>query len=214
MPPRALHLSGDPKADALLSKNPLALLIGMVLDQQVRLELAFAAPLLLSERLGRPLDAADLAAMDPAVLAAVFAARPSLHRYPGSMAARVQALCQVIVDEYGGDPARVWKGAATGAELLRRVKALPGFGEQKAKIFVALLGKQRAVRPEGWEQVSEPFGDAGSYRSVADIVDQASMERVRAFKQSMKAAAKERAAAEPVGATRGPGSRRSKAAGR
>jgi len=189
-----LHLSGDPQADALLSADPLALLIGMVLDQQVPLERAFSAPAELAERLGRPLEAADLAVMDPDELAAVFATRPALHRYPGSMAGRVQAMAQVVVDEYGGKAASIWRGASSGEELLRRVKALPGFGEQKARIFVALLGKQLGVRPSGWEAASSPFGEPGSHRSVADIVDGESLAEVRAYKQAAKIATKKPAA--------------------
>ena len=191
-----LHLAQDPAADALLSDDPLALLIGMVLDQQIPLEWAFKGPLMLRERLGRPLDAADIAATDPDVLTKVFSERPALHRFPGSNAKRVQDLCRMIVDEYGGDPAALWQGAATGDELYRRVKALPGFGDQKARIFVALLGKQRGVQPEGWREAAGIFGEEGSHRSVADITDPASLAEVRAYKQSMKAQAKAAKAGE------------------
>jgi uncharacterized HhH-GPD family protein len=189
---KSLYLSGDPEADALLTKDPLALLIGMVLDQQIPLEWAFKGPAEMAQRLGMtsPLDAGRLAAMDPDELAAAFSERPALHRYPGSMAARVQAMCKVVVDEYGGNAASVWKTAADGTELRRRIQALPGFGEQKARIFVALLGKQLGIRPSGWEDASEPFGEAGSHRSVADIVDPESLATVRQWKQEMKAAAK------------------------
>jgi uncharacterized HhH-GPD family protein len=193
---RTLHLSGDPEADALLTKDPLALLIGMVLDQQVPLERAFAAPAELAKRLGGPYDARQLARMDPAELAAVFSMRPALHRFPGSMAARVQALCVAIVDQYHGDAAKVWRGVTDADELLDRIRALPGFGEQKARIFVALLGKQLGIRPKGWEVASAPFGEPGSFRSVADIVDGQSLATVRAFKQQMKAAHKAAAATE------------------
>lgn len=191
----ALYLSGDPEADALLSEDPLALLIGMVLDQQVPLERAFSSPRDLRDRLGGQLDAGAIAAMDPAELAAVFSERPALHRFPASNAARAQQLCQIIVDEYGGDAARVWEGASSGAELLRRVRALPGFGEQKAKIFVALLGKQLGVHPKGWQEVSKPFGDKGTNYSVADITSKESLLRVRAHKAQLKAAAKAKAPA-------------------
>ncbi|MHB1583976.1 MAG: HhH-GPD-type base excision DNA repair protein [Acidimicrobiales bacterium] len=191
-----LQLAQDPEADRLLSTSPLALLIGMVLDQQVPLEKAFRGPLDLAQRLGRPLDAAAIAAMDPERLAEAFAARPSLHRYPSSMAARVQALCRVLVDEYGGDAAAVWTTAADGQELRRRIQALPGFGEQKARIFVALLGKQLGVEPPGWREAAGPFGTAGSRRSVADIVDATTLAEVRAYKQSMKAAKKATAAGQ------------------
>jgi uncharacterized HhH-GPD family protein len=168
----------------------------MVLDQQVPLEWAFAGPAELRRRLGHDLDAKEIAAMDPEVLAGTFSARPALHRYPGSMAARVQELCRMLVDRYDGKADNVWKGVGSGTELLGRVRELPGFGEQKAKIFVALLGKQLGVRPGGWEDVSSPFGDADTYRSVADITDAESLDRVRAFKQEMKARAKAAVAAK------------------
>jgi uncharacterized HhH-GPD family protein len=185
-----LHLSGDPESDAMLSRDPLALLVGMVLDQQVTLEKAFSSPAELARRLGGPLDPAAIAAMEPDELAEIFRARPALHRYPGSMAARVQEVCRVVAEDYGGKADRVWKGTATGAELLTRIRALPGFGERKARIFVALLGKQLGVRPEGWEEASTPFGDPGSYLSVADIRDGESLETVRPGKKALKAKAK------------------------
>ena len=188
--PVKLALSGDPAADALLSKNPLALLIGMVLDQQVPLEWAFAAPRRLQERLGGTLDAADIAARHPDELAAVFSERPALHRFPGANAKRVQELCRIVVDEYGGKADRIWRTVKTGDELYRRVKALPGFGEQKARIFVALLGKQLGVQPRGWEQAAGAFGEPGSNLSVADITGPDSLARVREYKQAKKAAAK------------------------
>lgn len=191
-----LHLSGDPDADQLLSEDPLALLIGMVLDQQIPLEKAFSSPLVLHQRLGGRLDAAAIAAADPDQMVAIFAERPALHRFPGSNAQRVQQLCRIVVDQYGGDAAAIWQSASTGAELLARVKSLPGFGEQKAKIFVALLGKQLAVRPKGWQEASEPFSKKGSFLSVADIADSGSLARVRAFKAEKKAAAKAAAAAK------------------
>jgi uncharacterized HhH-GPD family protein len=190
VPKVSLHLSQNEAADKLLSSNPLALVIGMVLDQQVPLEWAFAAPAELRVRLERDLDAVDISATDPAVLSAVFSRKPALHRYPGSMAQRVHDLCKVLVDDYGGRADNVWRGAATGKELFDRVRALPGFGEQKAKIFVALLGKQLGVRPDGWEAVSEPFSEPGSFRSVADITDEATLASVRAFKADLKAKAK------------------------
>lgn len=199
MPDGALHLSGDPDADALLSKDPLALLIGMVLDQQIPLEKAFAGPLVLIERLGRPLDVAQIAAMDPDTLITAFCDRPALHRFPAANAKRVQQLCQLIVDDYGGDPAAVWSTAADGKELLARVKALPGFGEQKAGIFIGLLGKQLGVRPKGWKTAAGAFGKAGTYMSIADIVDTDSLGRVRAHKRQMKAAAKAAAPARSEG---------------
>jgi uncharacterized HhH-GPD family protein len=196
MAAHVLYLSGDPDADALLADDPLALLVGLVLDQQVPLEKAFRSPLDLKERLGGTLDAATLAHMDPDHLADLFAERPALHRFPRSMAGRVQEVCRVIVDDYDGDPAAIWTTASNGPQLLRNVKALPGFGEQKARIFVALLGKQLGVRPKGWREAAGPFGVAGSFRSIADIHSPASLAKVRQFKQEAKAAAKA-GAAEP-----------------
>ena len=191
-----LALSGNPAADELLSSDPLALLIGMVLDQQVPLERAFSSPLDLKNRLGGRLDVAEIASMDPEKLGAVFAERPALHRFPVANAKRVQELCQIIVDQYGGDAASVWTTATSGEELFRRIKALPGFGEQKAHIFVGLLGKQLGVRPDGWESAAGQFGQPGTFKSVADIVDPESLGRVRAYKQQLKAAAKSAKPAE------------------
>lgn len=191
-----LALSGNPAADKLLSTDPLALLIGMVLDQQIPLERAFSSPLDLKERLGGRLDAAEIAAMNPDRLAALFGERPALHRFPTANAQRVQELCRIVTEEYGGRAAEIWEGAADGADLFRRIKALPGFGEQKARIFVGLLGKQLGVRPPGWEQAAGKFGRPGTYMSVADIVDRESLGRVRAYKQEMKAAAKAAARAD------------------
>jgi uncharacterized HhH-GPD family protein len=187
----------EPEANELLSRSPLALLIGMLLDQQVSLERAFSAPLDLVRRLGHEPTAAELAEFDPAALAAVFSERPALHRYPRAMAARVQDLARLIVDTYDGDAAQVWQSATTGAELLKRVAALPGFGAQKAQIFVALLGKQLGVRPEGWREAAGRFGAEGSHLSVADITDADSLAQVRSYKQELKAAAKAKTAAGP-----------------
>jgi uncharacterized HhH-GPD family protein len=188
-----LYLSGDEPADELLTKDPLALLIGMVLDQQIPLERAFKSPFDLQQRLGGRLDAGRLASMDPEELAAVFSETPALHRFPKSMAGRVQDLCTLIVESYSGDAAGIWNSAATGQELLANVKALPGFGEQKARIFIALLGKQLGVRPPGWEKVASPFGETGSFRSVADIDSPEALTKVRQYKQQMKAKAKAKA---------------------
>ena len=188
--PAKLALSQDPTADALLSKDPLALLVGMVLDQQIPLEWAFKGPLTIKERLGGRLDAAEIAGMDPDELTTAFAGPPAVHRFPAANAKRVQQLCRIVVEQYGGKAADVWKKAADGTELLKRVKALPGFGDQKARIFVALLGKQLGVRPPGWEDAAGPYGQAGSFMSVADIVDRESLTRVRRYKQETKAAAK------------------------
>ena len=185
-----LHLSQDPDADRLLSDDPLALLIGMVLDQQVPLERAFSSPRDLKQRLGGRLDVHDIAAIDPDELAKVFAERPALHRFPAANAKRVQDLARIVVEEYGGDAEAVWSTARNGQELYQRVKALPGFGEHKARIFVGLLGKQLGVRPEGWREAAGSFGDDGTYLSVADIVDADSLTKVRSYKQQLKRAAK------------------------
>ena len=185
-----LSLPVDAEANELLTRNPLALLIGMLLDQQVPLERAFSAPADLVRRLGHEPTAGELADYDPGRLVAVYSERPALHRYPKAMAARTQALARIIVDRYDGDAAALWSTAPSGAELLKRVGALPGFGDQKAKIFVALLGKQLGVQPPGWQQAAGPFGTPGSHLSVADIHDERSLSEVRAYKQSLKAAAK------------------------
>jgi uncharacterized HhH-GPD family protein len=188
----AVPVTGDPEADELLAEEPLALLIGMLLDQQVPMEWAFGAPLKLRDRLGGRLDAAELAALDPGKLEAVFKGPPALHRFPGSMGKRTQALCQLLLDDYGGDASAVWTGAADGRDLLRRLKALPGFGGEKAKIFAALLAKRFGVRPPGWEEATAPFSD-DQPRSVADIDSAESLARVRAWKKTMKAQGKAKA---------------------
>jgi uncharacterized HhH-GPD family protein len=185
-----LSLPIDPDANDLLARSPLALLIGMLLDQQVTLEKAFTSPRDLVRRLGHEPSAQELAGFDPEALVAIFSERPALHRYPRAMAGRVQQLCAVIVDRYAGDAANVWAGAATGDELLARVTGLPGFGPDKARIFVALLGKRCGVRPEGWREAAGRFGGEGTHYSVADIVDADSLAAVRAYKQGLKAAAK------------------------
>jgi uncharacterized HhH-GPD family protein len=182
-----LHLAQNPEADELLSRNPLALLIGMVLDQQVPLEWAFSGPLELEKRLGGPLEAGAIAAVEPDTMVELFSRRPALHRYPGAMAKRVHELCRVVAEEYGDRAEHIWEDVATAAELRTRIRKLPGFGDHKSRIFVALLGKQLGVRPDGWVEESTPFGDKGSLRSVADIVDQQSLDKVRAWKQAAKA---------------------------
>jgi uncharacterized HhH-GPD family protein len=186
----SLHITGDPAADALLTDDPLALLIGMLLDQQVPMETAFAGPEKLRTRLGG-LDAATIAGYPEAELVEVFKQTPAVHRFPGSMAGRVQALCTAIVNDWGSDAAAIWtRGEPDGTEVLRRLKALPGFGEQKARIFLALLGKQYGYTGAGWRDAAGPYGEDGSYRSVADIVDAASLSKVRETKRAAKAAAK------------------------
>jgi uncharacterized HhH-GPD family protein len=186
----SLTLSQDAPADALLDRDPLALLVAMLLDQQVPMERAFAAPYELAQRLGGEFDARELAQYDPEALAEVFARRPALHRYPKAMAGRVQELCRALVECYDGDVTALWRDVGDARELFGRLTALPGYGNQKAQIFVALLGKQRGVQPEGWREVSGSYGDEGVYRSVADVTDPESLARVREYKQQMKAAAK------------------------
>ncbi len=189
-----LTLPIDPEANALLQSSQLALVIAMLLDQQVSMERAFSAPYDLVQRLGHEPTAAELAGYDPEALIAIFSKRPALHRYPKAMAARVQDLCRMLVEGYDGDAARIWADATTGKDLLARVAQLPGFGPQKAQIFVALLGKQFGVQPDGWREAAGSFGADGTHRSVADITDDQSLGKVRAHKQEMKAAAKARAA--------------------
>lgn len=184
-----LTLTGDAPADELLSANDFALLIGMLLDQQIAMEVAFVGPHRLAERLGTPLTPANVAATDPSRLEEVFRTSPAIHRYPGSMASRVHALAEHLVAEHGGEAADVWENAADGRDLLRRLKALPGFGDQKARIFVALLGKQCGLELEGWRDAAGEYGQEG-HRSIADVTDAASLAEVRAFKQARKAAAK------------------------
>ncbi len=185
----------EPDANELLSRSPLALLIAMLLDQQVTLEKAFSGPLDLVRRLGHEPTAAELAEFDPDRLASIFSERPALHRYPRAMAARVQDMARLIVERYDGDAARLWQSAGSGAELLQRISALPGFGALKAQIFVALLGKQLGVRPEGWREAAGVFGAEGTRFSVADITDEVTLGEVRSHKQAMKAAAKAKASA-------------------
>ena len=185
-----LTLAQDADADAVLSSNPLALLIGMLLDQQFPMERAFASPALLTERLGGPLTAAGIAEYDTEALVAAFTGPPALHRYPRSMAERVQALCRTIVADWGGEVERLWTDAADGRTVLANLQSLPGFGKQKAQIFTALLGKQCGVRPEGWREAAGSYGDDGSRRSIADVVDPVTLGEVREFKQAQKKAAK------------------------
>ncbi|OAR26833.1 Fe-S cluster assembly protein HesB [Streptomyces sp. ERV7] len=189
--PHTLRLSQQPEADALLGRSPLAALVGMLLDQQVPMEWAFAGPYTIATRMGADdLDAAAIASYDPDAFADLLKQKPAVHRYPGSMAQRIQQLCRCLVEEYGGEAEAVWRDAPTGADLLKRLKALPGFGDQKARIFLALLGKQLAVRPTGWREAAGAYGEPNSHRSVADITGPDSLAKVRAHKQEMKAAAK------------------------
>ena len=184
-----LPLTGDPEADRLLEDDPFALLVGMLLDQQVPMEKAFRGPYDLKERLGGRLDATEIASMDADELAALFKGPPALHRYPGSMAGRTQDMCRALIERFDGDAASVWTSAATGQELFANLKALPGFGEQKARIFTAVLAKRMGVTPPGWEDVAGPYAQAGHF-SVADIDGPDALALVREHKKSVKAAAK------------------------
>ncbi|MDI3314114.1 MAG: HhH-GPD-type base excision DNA repair protein [Mycobacterium sp.] len=183
-----LRLAQDPDADALLDSNPFALVVGMLLDQQVPMETAFAGPKKIAERMGG-FDAREIADYDPEKFAALCSESPAIHRFPGSMAKRIQSLAQLIVDRYDGDAGALWTaGDPDGHEVLRRLKELPGFGEQKARIFLALLGKQCGIRPAGWREAAGEYGAPGTQLSVADVVDAHSLERVRSNKKRMKAA--------------------------
>lgn len=185
-----LQLVQDPAADALLDSNPFALLVGMLLDQQVPMETAFAGPKKIADRIGG-VDAREIADYDPEKFAALCSQRPAIHRFPSSMAKRIQALAQIVLDRYDGDAAALWTADnPDGPELLRRLKGLPGFGEQKARIFLALLGKQYGVTPKGWRAAAGEYGKAGTCTSVADIVDPGSLARVRSHKKQMKASQK------------------------
>ena len=183
-----IRITGDDAADQVLSDDPFALLVGMMLDQQYPMEHAFRGPAKVLERLGT-LDPARIAEADPEEFAALCATPPAIHRFPGSMAARLQELARIVAEEHGGDASRIWTGAGDGRDLLRRVMALPGFGKQKAQIFVALLAKQLDVRPQGWEAAVGDYALEG-HRSVADVVDGTSLQKVRDFKKEKKAAAK------------------------
>jgi uncharacterized HhH-GPD family protein len=186
-----LCIAQNEAADELLGRDPLALIVGMMLDQQFPMERAFGAPRLLADRLGvDTLSAADLAAADPDRLAQVFQGPPALHRYPGSMAGRTQQLCRLLVERYDGRAEGLWADVPDGRTLLKRVGELPGFGAQKSKIFVALLGKQYGVTPPGWREAAGAYGEEGSHRSVADITGPGALAEVRAFKQAQKQAAK------------------------
>ncbi|MGY1916591.1 HhH-GPD-type base excision DNA repair protein [Blastococcus sp. SYSU DS0973] len=186
-----LRIAQEDAADELLSRDPLALLLGMLLDQQFPMERAFGAPRLLADRLGvRTLSAGQLADMDPEELVRVFRGPPALHRYPGSMAGRAQEVCRALVERYDGRADGLWADVPDGAALLKRLNGLPGFGAQKSKIFLALLGKQYGVTPPGWREAAGDYGAEGSRRSVADITGPGSLAEVRAVKQEQKQAAK------------------------
>jgi len=185
-----VHLTGDAAADKLLSDDPFALLTGMLLDQQIAMEVAFSGPKKIADRMGE-FSITRIAECDPDEFVELCVTKPAIHRYGGSMAKRVQALARFIVEHYDGDTAAIWtEGEPDGREVLKRLKALPGYGEQKARIFLALLGKQRGVRPEGWREAAGAYGDEGSRRSIADVVDAQTLGEVRSFKKAAKAAAK------------------------
>lgn len=185
-----LQLVQDPAADALLESNSMALLVGMLLDQQIPMEVAFAGPKKIADRIGG-VDARTIAEYDPDKFVALCSESPAIHRFPGSMSKRVQALAQIIVDEYGGDAAAIWtEGSPDGREILLRLKRLPGFGDQKARIFLALLGKQYGLAAPGWQAAAGDYGKAGTHMSVADVRDQDSLNQVRSYKKQAKAAAK------------------------
>ena len=186
-------LAQDAPADAVLDSSTLALLIAMVLDQQIPMERAFRGPYVLRERLGKDLDASEISTMDPELLEAAFTAKPAIHRFPSAMAKRVAATCSVVATNYDGDAARIWEDATDGAHLFARINALPGFGPDKTRIFIALLGKQIGLTVHGWREVAHPFGEPGTFMSVADIVDSNSLDSVRAFKAEMKRRHKENA---------------------
>ncbi len=185
----SLRIAQDPVADEVLSTDPFGLVVGMLLDQQFPMERAFAGPAKLLERFGS-LDPAIIAVADPEEFATLCATPPAIHRYGRSMAGRIQALAAVVVETFSGDAERIWTEASSGTDLLARLNALPGFGEQKARIFAALLGKQLGVRPEGWADAIGPYAETGSYRSVADVVGPESLDKVRAYKKDARAAAK------------------------
>lgn len=183
-----IQLAQREEADELLGRSPLALLVGMLLDQQIPMEWAFTGPYTISERLGHDLTAEELASYDQEKFAALLAETPAVHRYPKSMAGRVQQLAAYIVEHYDGRAEQIWADVKDGKELFKKLQDLPGYGKQKAQIFVALLGKQLGVQPPGWREVAGPYGEEGSFRSVADVVDAGSLIRVRETKQAAKKA--------------------------
>jgi uncharacterized HhH-GPD family protein len=186
----ALHLTGDTEADKLLSDDMFALLTGMLLDQQIGMEIAFAGPKKIADRMGG-FSVTKIAQSDLDDFVELCVQKPAIHRYGGSMGRRVHALAQHIVEHYDGKTEAIWtEGDPDGKEVLKRLKALPGYGDQKARIFLALLGKQLGVQPEGWRQAAGAYGDDGSRRSIADVVDETTLQEVRSFKKAAKAAAK------------------------
>jgi uncharacterized HhH-GPD family protein len=185
-----LRLTGDPEADQLLTDDDNALLIGMVLDQQVPMEKAFSGPFVIAQRMGGSFDVAQIAAMSEDEFVALCAQRPAIHRFPAAMGKRIYQVCRVLTDRYDGQAANLWNQARSGEEVKSNLAGLPGFGADKAAIFTAVLGKQRGVTPEGWRTAAGYYGEPGTYRSVADIVDDESLQKVRETKRSVKAAKK------------------------
>ena len=183
--PDRLHFTGNDEADELIAREPLALLIGFVLDQQVPLQKAFSSPLELKKRLGGQLDADDIAGRDPGELEEIFRAKPALHRYPATMAHRTQDLCAAIASEYDGDAERVWAEAQNGADLRRRLLDLPGIGDMKVRSLIAILGNRFGFKPPGWEEVAPKhptLGDVDSPEALARYQD-----AKRAYKAKLKA---------------------------
>lgn len=197
---KKLCLAQQPDADDMLSRDAFALLVGMLLDQQIPMERAFAGPVAIAQRMDGPFDPSTVAGYDPDGFVEVVAGPPAVHRFPTAMAARIQTLAKHLDEEYGGNASAVWADVKSGDDLLARLSALPGFGAQKAKIFVALLGKQLKVRPRGWREASEPYGEDGAYKSVADVIDVASLVKVRQFKQEQQV--EKRVVARPLRQTR------------
>ncbi|MBW3662456.1 MAG: Fe-S cluster assembly protein HesB [Actinobacteria bacterium] len=185
--PKSLEFTEEAEANRLLADDPLALMIGMLLDQQVPMEWAFHSPFRLRQRLGRDLDAADIASIDPNEFEALFKQTPALHRFPGSMAKRVQAMCEQIAERFDNDAASIWKEAEDAQDLAKRLGSLPGWGKQKVSIFIALLGKQLSVTPDGWRDVAGRYGEEGSHRSIADVTGPDSLQAVRDTKKAAKA---------------------------
>jgi uncharacterized HhH-GPD family protein len=185
----SLHITGDQVADDLLTRDPFALLVGMALDQQFPMERAFAGPAKILDRFGS-LDPAAVAAAPADEFAKICATPPAVHRFPGAMAARIQELAAVVAGSYDGNAANLWESASDGSELVERLRRLPSFGPQKAQIFTALLGKQLGVQPPGWQEAAGRYAEEDAFRSVADVVDKASLDRVREFKKRQKSAAK------------------------
>jgi uncharacterized HhH-GPD family protein len=192
-----LWLTGDAEADQLLTEDDNALLIGMVLDQQVPMEKAFSGPLVIAQRMGGRLDVAAVAAMSEDDFVALCSRPPAIHRFPAAMAKRVRQVCQVLTEDYDGQAANLWKDARSGDEVKANLERLPGFGSDKAAIFTAVLGKLRGITPDGWRTAAGNYGEPDTFRSVADIVDSDSLQKVRETKKSVKAAKKASASQMP-----------------